>query len=130
MLSKKEIDIIKSMDENYIIGGSNAAMIYIGHDIRNCNDFDLHLSKKINISKLKSILKMDIEIQYDQPEFTSFKGIRLIRLEDLISHKIKRMNPNDVYDLSFLLKLDFDMSEIKLESEREWIILKSFLEKN
>lgn len=40
------------------------------------------------------------------------------------------MNPNDVYDLSFLLKLDFDMSEIKLESEREWIILKSFLEKN
>ena len=46
MLSKKEIDIIKSMDENYIIGGSNAAMIYIGHDIRNCNDFDLHLSRK------------------------------------------------------------------------------------
>lgn len=130
MLSKKEIDIIKSMDENYIIGGSNAAMIYIGHDIRNCNDFDLHLSKKINISKLKSILKMDIEIQYDQPEFTSFKGIRLIRLEDLISYKIKRMNPNDVYDLSFLLKLDFDMSKVKLKSERELIILKSFLEKN
>ena len=77
MLSKKEIDIIKSMDENYIIGGSNAAMIYIGHDIRNCNDFDLHLSKKINISKLKSILKMDIEIQYDQPEFIVLKELDL-----------------------------------------------------
>lgn len=130
MLSKKEIDIIKSMDENYIIGGSNAAMIYIGYDIRHCNDLDLHLSKKINISKLKSALKMDIEIQYDQPEFTSFKGIRLIKLEDLISYKIKRMHPNDVYDLSFLLKLDFDMSEIKFKSERELIILKSFFEKS
>lgn len=105
MLSEKEIEMIKSMDENYIIGGSHAVMIYIGHDIRRCNDLDLHLSKRINISSLKRILKMDIEIQYDQPQFTNFKGVRLIRLEDIISYKMKRMHPKDIHDLSYLLKL-------------------------
>lgn len=118
MISKDIVEVIEKMDEKYVIGGSNAAMIYIGYDIRKCNDLDLHLSKNINISMLQDILKMEINVQYDQLRYTVFNGIRVLKLEDIISYKINRLSLKDIYDLYFLLKLDFNINEIKIYSNK------------
>lgn len=48
MISKENIQFIKNIDEHYIIGGSDATMLYIGRDIRECCDLDLHMSKKVD----------------------------------------------------------------------------------
>ncbi len=119
MISKAIVKVIEKMDEKYVIGGSNAAMIYIGYDIRKCNDLDLHLSKNIDVSMLQDIIKMEINTQYDQPRYTVFNGIRVLKLEDIISYKINRLSLKDIYDLYFLLKLDFDINEIKIYSNND-----------
>lgn len=107
------------MDKKYIIGGSNAAMIHIGYDIRRCNDLDLHLSKTIDVSMLENIINMKIDVQYDQPPFTVLKGVRVLKLENIISHKINRLSVKDIYDLSFLLNLNFNINEIKSYSNKD-----------
>lgn len=119
MLNRNIIEAIEKMDKKYIIGGSNATMIHIGYDIRKCNDLDLHLSKPINISLLENIINMKIDAQYDQPSFTVLKGIRVLKLENIISYKINRLSAKDIYDLSFLLNLNFDINEIKIYSNKD-----------
>lgn len=119
MLSKEIIKVIESLDNKYIIGGSNAIMIYIGQDIRECKDLDLHLSKPIDIGLIENLAKMKIDVQYDQPEYSIVSGVRVLKLEKIISYKINRLLLKDIYDLSYLLKLDFNINEIQIHSQKK-----------
>lgn len=119
MLNREIIEVIEKIDKKYIIGGSNATMIHLGDDIRKCNDLDLHLSKPIDVSMIENIINMKIDVQYDQPPFTVIKGIRVLKLENIISYKINRLSVKDIYDLSFLLNLNFNINEIEIYSNKD-----------
>jgi len=115
MISKSQIKFIEKIDSNYVIGGSNATMIYIGYEIRKCDDIDLHLTKIVDESLFKKLGNVDIF--YDSIPCIVYKEIRLIKLEKLIANKFNRLyvdtRSKDLYDLYFLLDLDYNIDELK-----------------
>ena len=120
MINKETIKYLESLDPNYVIGGSVAVMLYLGYDIRKCNDLDIHILNHIDDSNcLKQLVGKDVHIQYDHPEFSIISGINVLKLEDIITYKINRLMLNDIYDLSYLLKLNYDINKIKITSKKE-----------
>ena len=114
MLSSDIIERIKNIDSNYVISGSQAVMIYVGHDIRECNDLDIHLKKEVSYEDISKELNVAVDISYEPIPYQIYKGIRLIELEKLLANKLNRINiefrNKDLYDLYFLLDLKYSES--------------------
>ena len=114
MLSSDIIERIKNIDSNYAISGSQAVMIYVGHDIRECNDLDIHLKKEVSYEDISKELNVAVAISYEAIPYQIYKGIRLIELEKLLANKLNRINikfrNKDLYDLYFLLDLKYSES--------------------
>lgn len=112
MLSNDIIKRLKTIDSNYIISGSQAVMLYIGYDIRECNDLDIHLKKEVSYEDISKELNIAVDISYKPIPYQIYKGIRIIQLEKLLANKLNRINiefrNKDLYDLYFLLNLNYN----------------------
>lgn len=112
MLSNDIIEKIKDIDEEYVISGSNATMLFMGHDIRECKDIDLHLNKRVTGKEIDKLIGIKTDISYESFPHQIHNGIRLVKLEKLIADKINKLNNKprckDIYDLYFLLDLQYD----------------------
>lgn len=112
MISNETIEKIKSIDEEYVISGSNATMLYVGHNIRECKDIDLHLSKRVSGKEVDKVIGIKTDISYESFPYQIYNNVRLVKLEKLIADKINRLNNKprckDIYDLYFLLDLQYD----------------------
>lgn len=117
------IDVISRVRDDYVISGSAATMIYLGKEIREIGDIDVHFEseltkedikvlseyKKINSYNKNEIvfedgLKMDIS--YEKFPYEIHNGIKLVKLEKLVNDKINRGRAKDIYDLYFFFGLD------------------------
>lgn len=125
MLSSDIIERIKNVDNNYVISGSQAVMIYVGHDIRECNDLDIHLEKEVSYEDISKELDIPLDISYEPIPYQIYKGIRIIELEKLLANKLNRINiefrNKDLYDLYFLLNLKYNARILK-----KYLLLKEF----
>lgn len=114
MLSSDIIERIKNIDNNYVISGSQAVMIYVGHDIRECNDLDIHLKKEVSYEDISKELNIAVDVSFEPIPYQIYKGIRIIELEKLLANKLNRINiefrNKDLYDLYFLLNLKYNES--------------------
>ena len=112
MINNEIIEKIKGIDEEYVISESNATMLYIGRDIRECKDIDLHLSKRVFGEEVDKVIGIKTDINYESFPYQTYNGIRLVKLEKPIADKISRINSRlrckDIYDLYFLLDLQYD----------------------
>lgn len=112
MLSNDIIKRLKTIDSNYIISGSQAVMLYIGYDVRECGDLDLHLCKEIQDKDILKSLDISVDISYEPIPYQIYKGIRIIEFEKLLANKFNRLNTEfrskDAYDLYFLLDLNYN----------------------
>lgn len=112
MINNEIIEKIKGIDEEYVISGSNATMLYVGYDIRECKDIDLHLSKRVSGEEANKVIGIKTDISYESFPYQIYNGIRLVKLEKLIADKINRLNSKprckDIYDLYFLLDSQYD----------------------
>jgi len=88
MLSNDIIKRLKTIDSNYIISGSQAVMLYIGYDIRECNDLDIHLKKEVSYEDISKELNIAVDISYKPIPYQIYKGIRIIQLEKLLANKL------------------------------------------
>lgn len=117
MLGSDIIERIKNIDGNYVISGSQAVMIYVGYDIRECNDLDIHLKKEVSYEDISKELNIAVDISYKPIPYQIYKGIRIIQLEKLLANKLNRINiefrNKDLYDLYFLLDLKYSESVLK-----------------
>lgn len=117
MLSNDIIKRLKIIDNSYVISGSQAVMLYVGHDIRECGDLDVHLCKDISYEDISKELGISLDISYEQIPYQIHKGVRIIELERLLANKLNRLNSEyknkDIYDLYFLLDLDYDKESLK-----------------
>lgn len=112
MLSNNIIKRLKTIDSNYIISGSQAVMLYIGYDVRECGDLDLHLCKEIQDKDILKSLGISVDISYEPIPYQIYKGIKIIEFEKLLANKFNRLNTEfrskDAYDLYFLLDLNYN----------------------
>lgn len=112
MITLQQINNLKQLDADYVIGGSNAVMWYIGHDIRKCNDIDIHLTNKdVTREEVEDIFNQPVDISYEQIPCQIYNDIRVMQLEYLIALKLERMSRKDIYDLYFLLNIKFNKKE-------------------
>lgn len=117
MISNNVTTKLKNIDNNYVVSGSQAVMLYIGYDIRKCSDLDLHLSKEIPCEKISKQLGIAVDISYEPIPYQIYKGIRIIQLERLLANKLNRLNEKigdkDLYDLYFLFDLKYSTNILK-----------------
>lgn len=87
-------------------------MLYIGYDVRECGDLDLHLCKEIQDKDILKSLGILVDISYEPIPYQIYNGIRVIALERLLANKLSRLNTEfrskDAYDLYFLLDLKYN----------------------
>lgn len=117
MLSRKQIESIRNIDPEYIIGGSSAVMIYAGRDVRRCNDVDIISACPSIKERLNGIGMGNTDVSREGREWQEKDGVRLVRLEDLIAYKMNRYAqlhmPKDLFDLYFLFDTGYDAGEVK-----------------
>lgn len=125
MINNEKIAHLKNIDDNYVISGSQAVMLYVGHDIRRCSDLDLHLSKEIPCEEISKELDIAVDISYEPIPYQIYKGVRIIQLERLLANKLNRLNfeyrNKDIYDLYFLLDLNYDKKFL-----RQYLLFENF----
>ena len=124
MISKKQLEIIKNIDNEYVISGSSAVMLYVGRDIRPCNDLDIAMQKP-DVAKKLIEYGFNADVSSEKKEWQDCKGVRLVKLEDLISYKINRYSreyaPKDIFDLYYLFEIGYDRRYIKQKIQLAYI---------
>lgn len=113
MINKQTLQLIEQMDDEYIIGGSQAVMLYLGKDIRECKDIDLHVTKPIDTGAIG----MPTDLFIDRIPYQVHNGVRLIKLEKLMANKFNRFHRTpmwkDIYDFYHLLDMPYDIELLR-----------------
>lgn len=82
MITLQQINNLRQLDADYVIGGSNAVMWYIGYDIRKCNDIDIHLTNKdVTREEVEDIFNQPVDISYEQIPYDQMRFLYAVRFK-------------------------------------------------